>query len=283
MSFMKAPGHPDAGSPTADMRFKGGGGGGQTTTKETTTKSEPWDKQKPFLEYGFEQAKNLYEGGTPEYFPGDTVSGFNPLQNLAQGAGASRAISGSPLLRAGQDETLSTLRGDYLNAGNPHLDGVMENIKATVLPSVNSRFAGAGRLHSGLAADAAARAVTQSLAPYAFNNYEAERGRMQNAARMSPSMADADYNDINALANIGHQQQTQTQAELNADIARHNYNTNLDANKLAQYMGLVQGSYGGTQSGTSTATGPAPSGGKGGGVGSVLGGAGSFMRGVGSL
>src|SRR5262249_33123135 len=54
---------------------KGGSDGGTTTTVQ---KSEPWTEQKPFLTYGFNQAKNNYLTQQPQYFPGETVAPFSP-------------------------------------------------------------------------------------------------------------------------------------------------------------------------------------------------------------
>jgi len=72
-----------------------GGGSSQTTT------SEPWSGQKPFLEYGFGQAQDLYQGGTPNYYPNAT---YTPLteQNLAGiDAQSNRALYGSPYEQLG--------------------------------------------------------------------------------------------------------------------------------------------------------------------------------------
>ena len=55
--------------------FKGGGGGGTTQTIE---KADPWEGQQPFLTYGFEEAQDRFQGDQPQFFPGNTISPFNP-------------------------------------------------------------------------------------------------------------------------------------------------------------------------------------------------------------
>ena len=59
------------------------GGGGTTTTVQAT---EPWEQQIPYLTAGFEAAKKLFNQGVPEYYPGETLAGFDPAQTAAQQA-----------------------------------------------------------------------------------------------------------------------------------------------------------------------------------------------------
>ena len=57
-------------------------------SKVQTTRTEPWDKQKPFLERGFEYTQDLYRSGAlnPAYYGGQTVAGFTAPQTAAQQA-----------------------------------------------------------------------------------------------------------------------------------------------------------------------------------------------------
>ena len=50
------------------------------TTQSGTTVNEPWAKQSPYLQYGFDEAARLYQQGGPQYYPGSTVAGFAPEQ-----------------------------------------------------------------------------------------------------------------------------------------------------------------------------------------------------------
>lgn len=65
-----------------------GGGGNQTSTSATSFSSEtgPWSPQVPYIKSGFEEAKRLYEQGPPDYYPGETLAGFDPAQTFAQEA-----------------------------------------------------------------------------------------------------------------------------------------------------------------------------------------------------
>jgi hypothetical protein len=58
-------------------------GGG---TQVSTTNVEPWAEQKGYLTGGFEQAQKVFDQGAPEYYPGETLAGFDPAQTAAQQA-----------------------------------------------------------------------------------------------------------------------------------------------------------------------------------------------------
>ena len=97
-----------------------GGGGGQQESK-TTTSIDP--AIKPYVTYGLEEAKRLYESPNPSFFPGQTyVSPSEQTQQALQMA-QERAMAGSPLTGAAQAETLATIQGRGVN---PFLAGALE-------------------------------------------------------------------------------------------------------------------------------------------------------------
>ncbi|NIX00724.1 MAG: hypothetical protein GWN13_21235, partial [Phycisphaerae bacterium] len=61
-------------------------GGSQTSKSATSFSSQtgPWSPQVPYILGGFKQAKKLYEQGPPDYYPGETLAGFDPAQTFAQ-------------------------------------------------------------------------------------------------------------------------------------------------------------------------------------------------------
>ena len=78
--------------------FKGGGGGGTTQTIE---KADPWSGQQPFLTYGFEEAQDRFQGDQPQFFPGDTISQFNPNELGYQQSGNELFnVANNPMLQA---------------------------------------------------------------------------------------------------------------------------------------------------------------------------------------
>jgi hypothetical protein len=236
-----------------------GSGGGGTSTTSTVQNTGPWSGQQPYLSDVFREAQRLYFGAnpqtvngmqapdpnaTPQYFPGATVAPMSAESQQALQLQTNRALAGSPLLSAAQGEAGKTLAGDYLSAGNPYFGQVVQSVNDAVRPQVDSRFVGSGRYGSPAYAETMARTLANAIAPYAFQNYTSERDAMQRAATQAPALAQADYADIGALADVGAQRNAQTQAELQDQVNRWNFNQNRDAARLAQYLAMIQGNYG---------------------------------------
>jgi hypothetical protein len=218
--------------------------GSKQKTATSTSTNEPWSAQSPYLQAGFQQAQQQYNSATPQYFPNSTVAGFSPYQKKAQQMGANRALRGSSLNAGAKKYAGDVLGGKYLN--NPYNDQVFNSIQNKVVPSVNTEFAQAGRYGSDAHASAMTGALTDAYAPYASQNYQSGLDRMSQMAQYAPDLAMTDYNDINALYDIGSQQQQLGQQELQDAQNRWNYYQDLPYNKLNQYMGLVGGNWGGT-------------------------------------
>ena len=119
------------------------GGGGSSSTQVVNT--NPWKPQQKPLISGFNFAKDIYHQGPHQYFPGSTIAPFSDVQQEALGATADRARAGNPLLPGANQQVQQTMRGDYLNAGNPYISQLTDSIASQVMPQVNSAFAGGGR------------------------------------------------------------------------------------------------------------------------------------------
>ena len=221
----------------------------QPDSVKTTSVTTPWAQQIPYLTQGFSQAQNLFNQPGPAYYPGQTVAPMAPEQTLGLGAQAARAAAGSPVNRAAQGYATDVLGGKYLNQGNPYLAAVDDALWAKVAPNVNSQFSAAGRYGSGAQTDALATGFANAIAPYHYQDYASELGRMDQAAALAPTLANTDYQDIAAMTDVGKQRQAQAQSEIQAAQDRYNYNAQLPAAKLAQYMQMIQGNYGGTTTG----------------------------------
>jgi hypothetical protein len=243
----------------------GGGGGSQKST--TTTSIDP--AIKPYVTYGLEEAKRLYETGSPQFFPGQTyVSPSEQTQQALQMA-QQRAMAGSPLTGAAQAETLATIQGRGVN---PFLAGALEQTNRLAsedylrnMQKLQSGAASAGRYGSaaqgqltGQAQDVFARALTEQGGQLAYQSAEAERQRQMAAVNNAANMANADYYDINQLLKVGQANEGYDAAKLEADINRFNYNQNLPQMKLQNYANLIYGAPQGSKT-VQTAT---PSGGK---------------------
>jgi hypothetical protein len=222
------------------------GGQSQTTQTEPPSYVKPYitgDPKKGIVGV-LPEAQAQYQSDKPSYYPNDTVADFSPEQQLAMTGTANRAISGSPLNTAASDYLTGAIGGDYLNGGNPADDAVFKSIQAHVMPAVNAQFGMAGASGGGLHQGAVAEGLANAYAPYAYNNYRAERGMQQDAAGMAPQQAGQDYIDLAALQGVGDQQQQQQQAEIGGDVNAWNFGQNVDQAKLNNLIAAVYGAPG---------------------------------------
>lgn len=229
----------------------GGGSSGGTTT--TVQKAEPWAEQKPYLLKGFQQAESRILNNQPQFFPGNTVVPFSPETELALQATAQRALQGSPLDAAAKNSLMGTLDGSYLSGGeafNQSLDAAVKGTEKRVLPYVQSAFNRAGRQGSGLAQEAVATAIADTVGEKYAQNFANERENQMRSLLLAPQLSSQDYSDIGRLAEVGAAREN-IDAELLAEqVARHNFDQSIDGQQVADYMNLIQGNYG--QSGMST-------------------------------
>lgn len=240
---------------------KGGGGGGTTTVQ----KADPWAGQQPYLTYGFDEAQKQFQSTNPSYYPDSTVAPLSGTTQQAMDLQKQRALSGNPLANAGQQQMIDTVNGNYLY-GNPYLAqnfqtgaDAITNAYSNAVRGQTSGFAGGNRSGSGMEAfyrdqanDTLAKNLNGLYASTYGANYNMERNNQINAANSAPTYANMDFANLDALSNVGAAQDANNQNLLDANIDRWNYNQNLDANKLAQYMNLIQGNYGGDSTSTST-------------------------------
>ena len=243
----------------------GGGGGQQSST--STTSIDP--AIKPYVTYGLEEAKRLYESQSPTFFPGQTYVSPSEQTQEALRMAQERAMAGSPLTGAAQAETLATIQGRGVN---PFLAGALEQTNRLAgedylrnIQKLQSGAASVGRYGSaaqgqltGQAQDVFARALAEQGGQLAYQSAEAERARQMAAVGAAPQMAQADYADIQRLLSVGGAKEAQSAAVLQDAMNRFNFQQNLPQMKLQQYANLYSTAPQGSTT-TQTAT---PTGGK---------------------
>lgn len=252
----------------------GGGGGGQPQQVTQTTNTTPWSGQQPFLAGGqatfydqtgqsrtqnipgiFQLAHERYQSDSPSFFPGQTFAGPSSATQSALGMQEQRALQGSPLVGQAQGQLGNILGGGFLSQGNPYLANVANSVASNVIPQVQGAFSGAGRLEGGAGqTEAMSRGIANAIAPFAFQDYSQARGMLPQAAALAPQLAAQDYFDASQLAQVGAAREGQQQQQISENIARHEFEQNVEAQKLAQLMQLIQGNYGGQTIGTSNYT-----------------------------
>jgi hypothetical protein len=243
----------------------GGGGGQQQST--TTTSIDP--AIKPYVTYALKEGQDLYESGTPSFFPGQTyVSPSEATQSALQMA-KERAIGGSPLVRSAQQEQLATIQGRGVN---PFLEGALagvnrqaRNVFTEGIQGLQSKASSMGRYGSaalgeqeGQQKDIFARNLLEAGNRMAFESSEAERARQIQASQMAPQMAASDYADIERLLKSGQAVESYESAALQDAINRFNFEQNLPQMKLSQFANLFSS----VPQGTETVQQATPQGGK---------------------
>ena len=220
----------------------------------TTTTSQVDPAIAPYLTYGLEQSAGLYQGGGPKYYTGETF--VSPSQTTQTGVQAleTRALAGNPLTGLAQQQVQGTLGGAYLG-GNPFFQGAFAPAAAAAktqfqdtLGNISSKASLAGRYGSGAmgnlqdrATGQYAQALTNTAGQLAYQNYDQERARQQQAIGAAPQLAMADYQDINQLLQAGQLREGYTGQQLGADIQRFNFLQNQPQQNLQNYMSLVYG------------------------------------------
>jgi hypothetical protein len=246
------------------MTLEGGGGKGGGGSQTQVQGIDPM--LKPYVQYGLNEAVDLYKSGVPNYYPGQTYISPSEQTQAALQAQQNRALQGNPLLPAAQQQQQSVIGGQYL-ANNPYFNQAMQGAgqaaTAQYFDAINQAQSGAsqaGRYGSGAQANLFNRAGTtlantlaNKAGELAYTNYASERGRQEQAAAGAPQLAMADYADIAQLGQAGQTAEDYQQAALQGDIARFDFEQNLPYQKLSNLLGAVYGAPAGSvvQSGSS--------------------------------
>ena len=123
-------------NPTTGLReFKGGGGGSSTTTQNIDPAILP------YITYGLEEAKGLYNKAGPEYYPEATYIPASAQTTSALKAAQQRATAGNPLVPQAQT-TISGLQ----QAVNPALASyqtLQGGVPSMALPATQATASGA--------------------------------------------------------------------------------------------------------------------------------------------
>lgn len=220
----------------------------------TTTTSQIDPTIQPYLGYGLQQAQQLYQAGGPQYYGGQTYVSPSTTTQTGLQALEARASLGNPLLQSAQNQLQSTVSGNFLS-GNPFFQGAFQPAAQAAqtqfqqtLGDIASKSSLAGRYGSGAMGslqDRATGAFGQQLAntagQLAYQNYADERNRQQQAIGMAPTMASADYQDIQNMLQAGQIREGYTGQQQQADIAKFNFLQNQPQQNLQNYLSLVYG------------------------------------------
>ena len=249
--------------------------GGQTVQTQTSTnESGPPQAIEGSLKTASQDLWNYYlqHPNAPAYYPGSTVAQFSPQSQQAINALYARGQNGSPLESAANQNALGVLNGNYLDiSNNPYFQKaiaagtqpVIDQFNSQVLPGVAGQFEGAGRYGSGqqmdatrMATDSLTRSLTQAGDQAAWQAYQGERQNQMSALGMLPSFQAADYQNLAAMLQAGGMIDSKAQQNIDADVARYNYEQNAQPNWITNIAQQLQSIYpGGRTTGSGTTSG----------------------------
>jgi len=183
----------------------------------------------------------------------DTLFGMTAPMTSNVGASARNPLWGQSAGYLGD-----VLGGKYMQ-GNPYLDAVLGKTRRDVTDSVDSQFSSAGRYGSGSYTDVLSRNLADAENQARMADYNAQMGRMDQAAQFAPQLAQAQaQSQYSGLPELLQTMQASGELPYTGSTAT--------ANALSALFN------GGTQTSTQKA-----------GLGGILGGIGSMMSGFGAI
>jgi hypothetical protein len=179
-------------------------------------------------------------------------------QRVAEMSGRTQAgldaMAASTGARQAEDYLSGVVGGQYLGQSNPYLDQMQDAIRASVMPSINSRVSASG-MAPGSSVDQSlvGREMTRAMAQPLFQTYENERGRQMQAAGMLPGVSQGIIGNM-----LGAGQMGEAYEQRDLDAARQAFEENRMAGlrpyaEAMPYLTQI-GNMGGTSSGTTSGT-----------------------------
>lgn len=236
----------------------GGGDSGGGGTNTTISKTEPPAYVQPYSEQLMQRGSNLSNAPYNPY-GGQRISSLTPAHEYGLQMTADRAINGSPVMNAAQQNLTQTAQGDFLNpatnpAWAPTAQAITDAYRRGTAAQTDAAFSRAGAFGGSAYNEMTAannEALGNTLAKAAGDLYNNERTNQMRAAMFAPQMAEADYRDAQALLGVGdaqrgYEQQLLDQAYSDWNEAQLYPYRQLDV--LGSTIHTASGGYGGSTS-----------------------------------
>ena len=189
-------------------------------SKSTSGSGQKWAQ--PYAMSGANEVRSVYDAAKPNLDA--QIAANAELGTQLQGQMKSAGAVGK---KAGNYYD-SVMSGQYLDEGNPWLQGVIDAGSKDIINNVNSQFTQAGRYGSGSHTDVLASALAELENQIRYQDYSTERGYMQDAAQGSLSAEQARVQAQQAAA-----QQLLAQQAMAAELPY------TGANNLASQLGTL--------------------------------------------
>ena len=223
----------------------------------------------PYLQMGLQQAEKLFFQQQPSMYPGQTYVSPSEQTLTALQQQEQMAQAAQPMLQQAQQayqQSLGTLgqttSGQFLQ-GSPYQQQMMaaatrpltQQFEQQVLPGIASLYSRAGRYGSGAmgqalgtAAEGYGRALGDVTAGIAYKDYEAERNRQLEAAKVQAALAEAapsfysqQFLPSQTLAQVGQAREQIAAQPLQEAMQRYSFEQQLPYLQLQSYLSGVYG------------------------------------------
>jgi hypothetical protein len=244
----------------------------QTQTQQTNSSTAPPSGIQPYLQQGIQALVGDFNANptAPGYYPGATVAPQSQATQSAIQALFQRGAGGSPVDSAANSAVMAALDPSRLDLSNnpyfgkavsAYVDPLNQQFANQVLPAIAGQFEGAGRFgpNNGTvsATNQALAQLTQAeanaTAGMANTAYQQAQQNQLSAAGLAPTLANQDFANIAAMFQAGQAIDANTQANIDSNVARYNYETTAQPNYISNYLQRLLASYpGGESSGNSS-------------------------------
>ncbi|MFE8106911.1 hypothetical protein [Sphingomonas melonis] len=212
------------------------------SSSKTKQTNEPSAFAKPYISAGANALQSAY-GQSQGVAQGISDTLAAQLPGLAQ-----LAFNPSQGLTAATDYNTKVLNGGFLGAGNPYLQGQIDQTNAGVSAKVNGAFSSAGRTGSGANVNALGRALAANETGLRYTDYSNERQAMAQAAALAPSLDAARFSGLgaylqaaNGAVGIPLSAAGQYAGGLGSLLGQYNTQTGTTSQGLGSILGSVAG------------------------------------------
>lgn len=209
-------------------------GGKSSTSTSSSTATAP-DYLQSGLTDSTQDATNLYAGGAPQYYPGESVAPLNTIQTQALNNTVALANAGSPLVNSAQTSAQNILDTPS-GAGNPVLQQLINTVGGQAVSAVNGSFNQGNRMGSGSNASTAATAFGNAALPLLFQQYNNDQQNKIATAAQAPGLANEDFTEQGYAGAAGDVFQQNQQAQDTGAQTAYNYNASAPENFLNNYL-----------------------------------------------
>lgn len=159
--------------------------------KKSKSKTEPWKKAQPYILSAANELQGTYDANK------GNLASLSSNLNASIPEIAARALGNNAATGQAKSYVSDVLGGKYLS-GNPYLQGIVDTTNNSIQDRINSVFSAAGRTGGSGHGAEIAKQVAAAENALRYNDYNIERGRMDQAVGQVSNLASTDNANLGA-------------------------------------------------------------------------------------